>query len=102
MRVKTCSSCNQEKDLEEFHKDRNRPDGRRSACKVCRSERNARPEQIQLPPEPPPPSDPEELRKEARARAIRDTIENHMPEFTRRYERHLDQLGLSARWHSVN
>lgn len=35
--LKTCSICAQRKPLSDFHKDRNRPDGRRSSCRVCRS-----------------------------------------------------------------
>ncbi len=32
---KSCSACRAEKELEEFHKDRNRPDGRAYLCKPC-------------------------------------------------------------------
>jgi len=33
--MKTCSRCGRPKDLDEFRKDRSRPDGRRNVCKVC-------------------------------------------------------------------
>lgn len=101
MRVKTCSSCGEEKDLEEFHKDRNRPDGRRSACKVCRSEKNAQPERAPLPEAPAPPVDENDLQQRAKAAAIKDTIEAHWPEFQRRYQRHAEILGIQMRWHSM-
>lgn len=35
MTSKICSKCNIDKDLGEFHKDNNRKDGHRSACKDC-------------------------------------------------------------------
>lgn len=37
MTSKICSKCNIDKDLGEFHKDNNRKDGHRSACKECRN-----------------------------------------------------------------
>lgn len=89
------------KALEDFHKDRNRPDGRRSACKDCRSQKHSRPERAILPPVEPPPMDEEELRKLARARAIKDTVESNMSEFQRRYAQHLGKLNLQRAWHSV-
>jgi len=36
---KTCTLCKQTKPLEEFYRDQNRKDGRRSACKICRNSR---------------------------------------------------------------
>jgi len=35
MTSKICSKCNIDKDLGEFHRDKNRKDGHRSACKEC-------------------------------------------------------------------
>lgn len=35
--MKTCSKCNKEKDLEEFHRNNSRKDGRQGVCKPCRS-----------------------------------------------------------------
>ena len=35
--TKVCSKCGQEKDIEEFHRDRTRKDGRQSYCKACQS-----------------------------------------------------------------
>lgn len=99
MSAKTCSSCGAVKPLDEFHKDRNRPDGRRSACKACRSQKNSKPERTALPPVEPPPEDDDELMRLARQRAIKETVENNWPEFTRRYARHADRLKLSQRWH---
>ena len=40
MTFKICSKCNIDKDLGEFHKDKSRKDGLRSACKECRNLRN--------------------------------------------------------------
>lgn len=37
MTTKFCSKCRTKKSLDEFHADKNRPDGRRSQCKNCRS-----------------------------------------------------------------
>ena len=101
MQAKTCSSCGAVKKLEEFHKDRNRPDGRRSACKSCRSQKNAKPERAALPPIEPPPMDEEALLRKARELAIKDTVENNWAEFTRRYEIHADRLQVSRRWHML-
>jgi 5-methylcytosine-specific restriction endonuclease McrA len=47
--MKTCTRCGEPKALEEFHKNRNTPDGRTTACKVCACaakavDRAARPE----------------------------------------------------------
>lgn len=39
---KKCSKCNEEKTLEEFHRDRAAKDGRGSQCKQCVNERAAR------------------------------------------------------------
>jgi hypothetical protein len=39
-KVKKCAECNEIKLLEEFHKDSNRKDGRRSRCKECRINEN--------------------------------------------------------------
>ena len=36
--MKVCSKCGIEKDMNEFNKDRNHKDGRRSHCKACRRE----------------------------------------------------------------
>ena len=33
---KTCSRCGDELAFDQFDRDKNRPDGRRSACKACR------------------------------------------------------------------
>lgn len=35
--MKICSKCGVEKELSEFHKDKNSKDGHRSACKSCRN-----------------------------------------------------------------
>jgi len=35
MATKKCSKCGEVKELEEFHRDRRKPDGRRSRCKPC-------------------------------------------------------------------
>ncbi len=35
MATKQCSTCKQEKELQEFHKDKTRPDGYKSKCKQC-------------------------------------------------------------------
>lgn len=32
---KVCNSCNEEKTLDDFRRDKNRIDGRRSSCKIC-------------------------------------------------------------------
>lgn len=101
MEAKSCSSCGAVKPLGAFHKDRNRPDGRRSACKSCRSQKNLRPERAALPPVEPPPLDEDELRRKARELAIKDTVENNWPEFTRRYEMHCEKLQLQRRWHML-
>jgi hypothetical protein len=102
MQAKICSSCGVPKSLEDFHKDRNRPDGRRSACKACRSQKNARPERAALPPVEPPPFDEEELKTLARAKAIKEVVEEHWPEFKRRYRRHLDIMGLRRKvWYDL-
>ena len=100
MVAKTCSSCGVVKALDEFHKDRNRPDGRRSACKACRSQKNSKPDKTALPPVEPPPEDDDELHRLARQKAIKETVENHWPEFTRRYELHCAKLQLARRWHN--
>jgi len=102
METKQCSACGIEKDLLSFHRDSNRPDGRRSACKDCRSQKNARPERAVLPPVEPPPMDRGDLMKLARARAIKDTVESNFPEFQRRYADHLRKLELQRVWHSLN
>jgi hypothetical protein len=33
--LKTCTKCLQEKDVEEFHRNRSKPDGRKPWCKLC-------------------------------------------------------------------
>lgn len=35
MTAKTCATCQEEKDLKDFRRDRTRPDGRQSYCKLC-------------------------------------------------------------------
>jgi hypothetical protein len=102
MQAKICSSCGLMKALEDFHKDRNRPDGRRSACKDCRSQKNSRPERAALPPIEPPPVDEDKLKTLARSRAIREVVESHWAEFNRRYRFHFDQLDLQRKWHHKN
>lgn len=37
--MKVCDSCKIEKDVSEFYKHRNRPDGLNQSCKVCHSKR---------------------------------------------------------------
>ena len=32
---KTCTKCSKEKEVEEFHKDKNNSSGYRACCKVC-------------------------------------------------------------------
>jgi hypothetical protein len=39
---KVCSKCESEKSLDEFTKDKNRPDGRYPLCKLCRKSNDAR------------------------------------------------------------
>lgn len=102
MQTKNCSSCGILKTLEEFHKDRNRPDGRRSACKECRSQKNMRLDNAALPPIEPPPMDEDKLRQLARVNAIRDVVESHFPEFQRRYSHHLSKLNLQKKWYSIS
>lgn len=35
--MKTCNHCNKEKELSEFHKSKNNPDGLTYTCKLCRN-----------------------------------------------------------------
>lgn len=102
MQEKVCSSCGANKPLEDFHKDRNRPDGRRSACKECRSQKNFRPESAVLPPMEPPPMDEDKLRQLARVNAIRRLVEYHFPQFRRLYSEELSKLELQRKWYSVS
>jgi hypothetical protein len=44
MKTKKCTKCGIEKPLTEFSKDKNRKDGRRSHCKACIAQYNAKPE----------------------------------------------------------
>ena len=98
--TKVCSTCGEEKPLNLFHKDSNRPDGRRSSCRECRSLKNAKDEAV-LPPEPPPPASIEERRSLAKSRAIKDVIYNHEREFRTRYAYWSDRLELQAQWHKL-
>lgn len=98
--TKICSTCSEEKPLDLFHKDSNRPDGRRSSCRECRSLKNAK-DEATLPPEPAPPADPAERQALARARAIKDVIYNHEREFRSRYVYWSDRLELQASWHKL-
>jgi len=49
--VQKCSSCGEEKPLEEFHRNRGKPAGRSDMCRSCRSiydrTQNAKPERIE-------------------------------------------------------
>jgi len=40
--VKTCNSCNEEKELTEFNKDKNSRDGHRNECRSCHKVQNAK------------------------------------------------------------
>ncbi len=40
--MKTCTKCNEQKSIEEFHRDRRKPDGHLAQCKPCRAETNKR------------------------------------------------------------
>ena len=35
--MKTCTRCGETKSLDDFHRQKSKPDGRRSHCKVCRA-----------------------------------------------------------------
>lgn len=39
---KRCSTCGEVKPLDDFHRNRSKPDGRQAACKPCNIERNKR------------------------------------------------------------
>jgi hypothetical protein len=38
--MKTCSKCNEDKDISEFHKNKSSKDGLKSSCKICRNKDN--------------------------------------------------------------
>lgn len=69
---KRCTMCHQWKPLDEFHRNRSRPDGRQNACKPCNIARNKR-----------------WYREHPEVRGAR------MDEYNRRRKRHLQELLLA-------
>lgn len=97
---KICSTCGIKKLLHEFHRDSNRPDGRRSSCKACRSLRNAKDYPI-IPELPPPPEEQKDRDHLARAAAVKHVVENNYSEFCMLYEKHASILGVPDSWYSI-
>ena len=94
---KVCSTCLLSKDLDEFHRDSNRPDGRRSSCKACRSFKNAK-EYPDLPVIAPPPEDQDERDSLAKAMALKEIVDKHYPEFKSRYVHWANIFNVPDTW----
>lgn len=98
--TKKCSTCFTEQPLTNFHKDSNRPDGRRSSCKTCRSLKNSR-GQFQEAQVLQTPTDQIERDSLAKVLTLQILALKYEPEFWRIYDEEASRLGIEARWHEI-
>ena len=85
--MKACSHCKKSKPLDEFHRERRSPDGRRAICKSCRSVENQYPRVVVLA-STTVDSPEEEFKAEAKRRALDDLVLAHSAELADRITRH--------------
>lgn len=98
--TKKCSTCFTEQPLTNFHKDSNRPDGRRSSCKACRSLKNSRGQfqEVEVIHTPTEQSERDEL---AKVLTLQILAAKYEPEFWKICGEEAEKLGIQPRWRKV-
>jgi len=101
METQECRKCGIPKDLDEFHLDKTKANGRRNICKECRGKYDNRARNT--------PGAPGQHRKrrtelrrndpkaQARMRALKRLVENHSGEYSRLVTAELAQAGLKEK-----
>ena len=80
---KQCGGCGKRKKLTEYHVQSDKPDGRASRCKVCKSEHSKHVRR----------NDPVvRERQDAHAKAYRMALYRLRDDYPRKFERHLQEL----------
>lgn len=94
---KVCTGCNLEVPLDGFHADKNRPDGRRSMCKVCRKKNNPSKAELEARDKI---SDPDVRWTNAKQRAIKQIVNENEERFKALVYLYYNELtpNASSRW----